>query len=180
MDQFYLSGGCAGVANSIISNPLEHVRIQMQTQPLGANRLYTGPFDCARKIIGHEGLKGLFRGQNITSLQEFHTFGVWFASFETYIKVATQWNGVGREELPPWKIAMCGSLAGETLLLLRPPLDIVKSRLQSDGFGPNRNYKGAWDCIVKTYRARGLLGMYTGLGTAMARAIPVSAGIFST
>ena len=62
--QYYLAGAFAGVANSVISGPIEHVRIRLQTQPHGAARLYNGPLDCVRKLSAHEGvLKGLYRGE---------------------------------------------------------------------------------------------------------------------
>merc|ERR1711939_1245859 len=67
--QYYLAGAFAGVANSVISGPIEHVRIRLQTQPHGAARLYNGPLDCVRKLSAHEGvLKGLYRGEAVTVL----------------------------------------------------------------------------------------------------------------
>ena len=49
--QYYGAGAFAGVANGVISGPIEHVRIRLQTQPHGAARLYAGPLDCVRKLV---------------------------------------------------------------------------------------------------------------------------------
>src|SRR5690606_38055599 len=61
--QYFAAGAFAGVANSVLSGPIEHVRIRMQTQPHGAQRLYSGPLDCVRKLGAQEGslLKGVYR-----------------------------------------------------------------------------------------------------------------------
>lgn len=44
--QLYTAGVAAGVANSFVAGPVEHIRIRLQTQ---ATKVYNGPLDCARK-----------------------------------------------------------------------------------------------------------------------------------
>ena len=39
--QAYISGLVAGLANTPLSSPIEHIRIRLQTQPHGVNRLYS-------------------------------------------------------------------------------------------------------------------------------------------
>jgi solute carrier family 25 carnitine/acylcarnitine transporter 20/29 len=69
--QYYASGAFAGIANTVLSSPIEHIRIRLQTQPHGANRLYTGPIDCVRKLSAHQGvLGGVYRGTAVTFLRE--------------------------------------------------------------------------------------------------------------
>ncbi|KAI4120385.1 MAG: hypothetical protein LQ341_007551, partial [Variospora aurantia] len=76
--QLYASGAFAGLANSVLSGPIEHVRIRLQTQPHGAGKLYSGPLDCVRKLGAHEGImRGLFRGQAVTLLREAQAYGCW-------------------------------------------------------------------------------------------------------
>ncbi|KAL9609346.1 MAG: hypothetical protein Q9204_009160, partial [Flavoplaca sp. TL-2023a] len=74
--QLYLSGAFAGLANSYLSGPIEHVRIRLQTQPHGAGRLYNGPIDCMRKLVRQgEGIGGLYRGQVVTLAREAMAYG---------------------------------------------------------------------------------------------------------
>ncbi|PYH69437.1 hepatocellular carcinoma down-regulated mitochondrial carrier protein [Aspergillus vadensis CBS 113365] len=179
LPQFYLAGCFAGLTNSLISGPIEHIRIRLQTQPHGSLALYTGPFDCARKIISQAGiLHGLYRGQVATLIREGHGIGVWFASYEGFLGLAAQRQGKRRDELPSWQIAMSGGLAGEMLWLLSHPVD-VKSKMQSDGFGRDQRYKGFREAVRMTWRGEGLGGLFFGIGPALARAMPVSAGTFS-
>ncbi|GAT22895.1 hepatocellular carcinoma down-regulated mitochondrial carrier protein [Aspergillus luchuensis] len=180
LPQYYLAGCFAGLTNSLISGPIEHIRIRLQTQPHGALALYTGPFDCARKIISQAGiLRGLYRGQVATLIREGHGIGVWFASYEGFLGLAAHRQGKRREELPSWQIAVCGGLAGEMLWLLSHPVDVIKSKMQSDGFGRDQKYKGLREAVRMTWRGEGVGGLFSGIGPALARAMPVSAGTFA-
>ncbi|CAG8852614.1 30860_t:CDS:1, partial [Gigaspora margarita] len=59
------------------------------------------------------------------------------------------------------------------------PIDLLKSKLQMDGFTPQtRKYKNALDCFALTYRYEGLRGFFKGFGTVMLRAGPVNASTF--
>ena len=178
--QYYLAGGFAGITNSVLSGPIEHVRIRLQTQPHGAGRLYSGPVDCIRKLSAHDGFfRGVFRGQTVTYLREIQGYGVWFLAFEYLMNQDTKRNGVPRDQVPSWKIAAYGGLAGEALWLGSYPLDIVKSKMQSDGFGKERRFLSMTDCFRKTYAAEGFAGFWNGLGPTLLRAMPVSAGTFA-
>jgi solute carrier family 25 carnitine/acylcarnitine transporter 20/29 len=178
--QYYAAGAFAGIANSVISGPIEHVRIRLQTQPHGANRLYSGPLDCVRKLSAHEGvLRGLYRGEAVTILREAQAYGVWFLAFEYMMNADALRNKIERKDIPSWKIAFYGGLAGEALWLGSYPFDVVKSKMQSDGFGEKMRYKSMRDCFAQTYKAEGLRGFWKGLGPTLLRAMPVSAGTFA-
>lgn len=87
-------------------------------------------------------------------------------------------NKIERKEMPSWKIAFYGGLAGEALWLGSYPFDIVKSKMQSDGFGAEQRYKTMRDCIGQVWKAEGVRGFWKGLGPTLLRAMPVSAGTF--
>lgn len=178
--QYYLAGGFAGITNSVLSGPIEHVRIRLQTQPHGAGRLYSGPLDCISKLSAHEGvLRGLFRGQAVTYLREIQAYGMWFLTFEYLMNKDAKRNNVKREEISSLKVASYGGLAGEALWLSSYPFDVVKSKMQCDGFGAEQQFRSMRDCFQKTYAAEGFVGFWRGLGPTLLRAMPVSAGTFA-
>lgn len=178
--QYYLAGAFAGVTNSVLSGPIEHVRIRLQTQPHGADRLYNGPMDCIRKLSAHEGvLKGLYRGELVTIYREAQAYGVWFLAFEYLMNQDMARNKVERKEISSLKVATYGGLAGEALWLSSYPFDVVKSKMQSDGFGEKQKYKSMRDCFRQTYALEGLGGFWRGIGPTLFRAMPVSAGTFA-
>lgn len=191
--QYYASGAFAGIANSAVSGPIEHIRIRLQTQPHGAARLYTGPIDCIRKIAAQAGAsatRNLYRGQLVTVMREATAYGAWFWAFEWMMNadVARSNDKINpltekpkrREDISQWRVALYGGLAGECLWLASYPFDVVKSKMQSDGFGPAAmKYAGMTDCVRKTWRAEGWRGFWRGIGPTLVRAMPVSAGTFA-
>ncbi|KAI0409273.1 mitochondrial carrier domain-containing protein [Xylaria palmicola] len=179
--QYYAAGAFAGVANSVISGPIEHVRIRLQTQPHGAARLYAGPLDCLRQLSARGGgvLRGVYRGEAVTVLREAQAYGVWFLAFEWMMTADAARNGVARADVPAYKVALYGGLAGEALWLGSYPFDVVKSKMQTDGFGPDMRYRSMRDCFAQTWRAEGMRGFWKGIGPTLLRAMPVSAGTFA-
>jgi len=179
--QYYLSGAFAGLANTFLSSPIEHIRIRLQTQPHGAGRLYSGPLDCISKLSKSPSVaKGLYRGTSVTLMREAQAYGCWFLAFEYMMNSDAARNGVPRSEIPTWKIAGYGALAGEALWLSSYPLDVVKSKMQTDGFGEKQRYKSMRDAFAQTFRQEGLGGFWRGVGPTLLRAAPVSAGTFAT
>lgn len=89
-------------------------------------------------------------------------------------------EGKKRSEIESWKFAVCGGLAGELLWLLSHPLDVIKSKMQSDGFGNDQKYKTMPEAIRQTWRIGGVSGLFEGIGPTLLRAMPVSAGTFAT
>lgn len=175
-----MAGSFAGLTNSFLSGPIEHVRIRLQTQPHGADRLYNGPIDCIRKLCNQGGvLKGLFRGQNVTYFREAQAYGTWFLAFEYLMNQDAKRNNVKREDISSLKVATYGGLAGEALWLSSYPFDVVKSKMQCDGFGAQQQFKSMTDCFKKTYAVEGLAGFWKGIGPTLLRAMPVSAGTFA-
>jgi solute carrier family 25 carnitine/acylcarnitine transporter 20/29 len=178
--QYYAAGAFAGVANSVISGPIEHIRIRLQAQPHGAGRLYSGPWDCVRKLVAQGGLThGLYRGEAVTVLREAQAYGVWFGAFEYLMNADAARNKIDRKEIKPYKVAFYGGLAGEALWLASYPFDVVKSKMQTDGFGTGQRYRNMRDCFAQTFRAEGMRGFWKGLAPTLLRAMPVSAGTFA-
>ena len=196
--QYYLAGAYAGIGNSVLSGPIEHIRIKLQTQPSGDKRLYNGPADCIRKIYTVDGLKGIYRAQVPTILREGQGYGLWFLTYEYLVNQSVKKSDGKRDDLPAWKLCSFGAIAGLVLWLGSYPLDVIKSRMQSDvGFtnkvqdslgefktrlaavGEERRYTSMTDCAKKIMAESGFGGFWRGLAPTLIRAIPCSAGTFA-
>ena len=88
-------------------------------------------------------------------------------------------NEISRQEISSVKVAGYGGLAGEALWLASYPFDVVKSKMQSDGFGAGMRYRGMSDCFRQTWKTEGARGFWKGIGPTLLRAMPVSAGTFA-
>ena len=154
----------------------------MQTQPHGAGRLYSGPLDCIRQLSRSPNIPlGLYRGTAVTFLREAQAYGCWFLTFEYLMASELARNpGLTRKEVPTWKIAAYGGLAGEMLWISSYPFDVVKSKMQTDGLGVGKQrYSSMRDAFAQTFRQEGFLGFWRGVGPTLLRAMPVSAGTFA-
>ncbi|KAI4109011.1 MAG: hypothetical protein L6R37_000729 [Teloschistes peruensis] len=179
--QLFASGAFAGLSNSFLSGPIEHVRIRLQTQPHGAGRLYGGPLDCVRKLSSQGGavLKGVYRGQAVTVMREGMAYGMWFLTFEYLMNRHAASYSLPRSEISAPLIALYGGLAGEALWLSSYPFDVVKSKMQSDEFGSRMRYPTMRGCFQQVWREEGMRGFWRGLGPTLVRAMPISAGTFA-
>ncbi|KAF4979515.1 hypothetical protein FZEAL_4283 [Fusarium zealandicum] len=178
--QYAGAGAFAGISNSVLSGPIEHIRIRLQSQPHGAGRLYNGPGDCVRKLGVHDGvLRAVYRGQAVTVYREAFAYGAWFTAFEWMMNSHAARNKLDRKDIPAYMIAFYGGIAGEALWLASYPFDVVKSKMQTDGFGPNQRYSTMRDCFAQTWRAEGARGFVKGIAPTLLRAMPVSAGTFA-
>ncbi|CCG83864.1 protein of unknown function [Taphrina deformans PYCC 5710] len=175
--QLYLGGGLAGAANSLIVGPVEHIRIRLQAQS-DANKLYNGPLDAAKKIYANRGIRSVYRGFGPTLLRESHGTGIYFFTYESLLKWDMTTNGRKREEIPAWKLCMFGAAAGYSMWLTVYPVDVVKSRLQTDGFGSKQVYKNALDCFRQTVARDGVKALFRGFSPVLVRAAPANAATF--
>lgn len=86
-----------------------------------------------------------------------------------------------RSDVPSWKVALYGGLAGEALWLASYPFDVVKSRMQTDAVDREKQkYKTMRGAFKSIWREGGMGAFWKGLGPTMVRAMPVSAGTFFT
>lgn len=182
LPQFYCAGAFAGIVNTPITCPVEQVRILLQTQPSGVNALYKGPSDAVRKVFRQDGFfKGLNRGFGVTLIREAQAYGVWFLTYEYLIQRDIRRNNIARRDISTPKLLLYGATAGEMLWLSSYPLDVIKSRIQSDSFGSLSKYGGSAFKAGKDIMAKeGVLGFWRGIGPTLLRAIPCSAGTFAS
>ncbi|KAL2919119.1 Mitochondrial carrier protein ymc2 [Polyrhizophydium stewartii] len=177
--QLYIAGAASGVANSVLSGPIEHIRTRLQVQS-SANRLYSGPVDFISKVSKQYGYSALLKGQAITVLREFHGYGIYFAVYEYMMQRTMAANNIKRSQVPSWKQLIYGALSGYTLWIFIYPIDVVKSKLQTDTFDKaTQKYSGAIDCFRKTMAAEGFAGLYRGFWACMLRAGPANAATFA-
>eukprot|EP01138_Halocafeteria_seosinensis_P014823 gb/GECG01015133.1/.p1 GENE.gb/GECG01015133.1/~~gb/GECG01015133.1/.p1 ORF type:complete len:177 (+),score=23.39 gb/GECG01015133.1/:1-531(+) len=57
-----LSGAVAGAAGIVAGQPFDTVKVRLQTQSYGLERLYRGPMHCAIRTVQEEGVRALFKG----------------------------------------------------------------------------------------------------------------------
>ncbi|KAH8118960.1 mitochondrial carrier [Phellopilus nigrolimitatus] len=167
--QLVVAGSLAGIANSVVSGPVEHIRIRLQIQATD-NKIYSGPGDAVRKIMKQHGIAGLYKGQVATLAREAVGYGAYFWAYEKLMQRELR-NGVKREDVSPFKAVLFGAAAGYALWAWIYPIDMIKSRMQTDGFSAadGRKYKSTLDCVRTVWRTEGISAFTRGLGPTLIR-----------
>ncbi|KIY44545.1 mitochondrial carrier [Fistulina hepatica ATCC 64428] len=168
--QLFTAGVAAGLANGFVSCPVEHIRIRLQIQS-GKNNAYSGPSDAIRKIYSQHGIRGIFKGQYVTMLREASGYGMYFLTYEKLVQWEMAKKGITREQISPVNAVLYGAAAGYALWAVIYPIDMVKSRIQTDGFSPStgQKYKSILHCVKTVWRTEGLAAFTRGLTPTLIR-----------
>lgn len=187
----FFSGAVAGGAQVIICSPSELIKLRMQFQknkttliphPLhGASEGCIGPWETAKKIYKKDGLfRGLGKGYWITCFREIPAFCFYFGTYDLLCRVAMKQRGFNNtDQLSPMFISMAGGIGGIMAWIVSYPMDVVKSRYQTDGVTSILRYTSARDCFWQSSR-EGWRVFFIGLSPTVMRAFPVNAVTFVT
>lgn len=85
-------------------------------------------------------------------------------------------EGKSIKDIPLYHPLIGGAIAGEAYWLSCFPIDLLKSKLQSDSW-ESPKYKNLVDCYAQT-KKNGIGGFYQGIGPCLLRAMPVNAITF--
>lgn len=79
------------------------------------------------------------------------------------------------------KLIFSGGITGGIEICITYPTEYVKTQLQLDGkAGAGKQYNGIFDCVNKTIKSNGFLGLYRGLSVLLYGSIPKSAVRFGS
>lgn len=176
--QFFNCGAVAGFANGFLASPIELIRIKLQTQT-GSTKEFAGPIDCFKKIYNATGVRGIYRGLGPTLVRESVGMGIYFATYEALIAKELR-NKVyaTREDIPPWKLCMYGGLSGYALWTVIYPVDVIKSKLQTDSLTKPK-YSSSLSVAKDVWRRAGIKGFYKGFLPTILRAAPANGATFA-
>ncbi len=185
----------ASTVTSLVQTPIasssELIKLRLQIQgiretyhahmPLTKSnkvRRLKGPLEISMDIYRSDGVKGFCRGMGTSVSRDIIGYVSYFMTYE--ILCQTLATDKMLSDLTVIELMISGGVAGVATWTSCYPLDVVKSRLQTDGIGCPREYKGTIDCFIKSYRSEGLRVFYRGLGVTVVRAFPVNAVTFYT
>jgi len=170
-------GGIAGLANAVVSIPVEHIRIKMQVEGTKLNKKYSGSYDCMMKIYNEHGIHGIYKGGSPTLPREAISYFFYFGMYEGFMQWSEKQHG-DRNSIPMWKVMIFGGLAGFGEWLPGYPFDVIKSKYQADDIN-NPKYTSLKSCALDIYRTAGFKGFYSGLVPCLLRAPPANAATFA-
>ncbi|KAL7665099.1 Carrier protein YMC1, mitochondrial [[Candida] zeylanoides] len=178
--QYFNCGAVAGFFNGFLASPIEHIRIRLQTQTANVKE-FNGPLDCAKKLYQSHGMiGGIYKGLGPTLVRESIGLGTYFATYEALInrELQQQKKGLQRSDIPAWKLCLYGGLSGYTLWFAIYPVDVIKSKLQTDSLSAPR-YRGSVDALKDIWKGQGIRGFYRGFAPTILRAAPANGATFA-
>jgi solute carrier family 25 (adenine nucleotide translocator) protein 4/5/6/31 len=185
----FLAGGVSGAVAKTATAPIERVKLLIQTQDAnpriisGEVKPYTGIIDCFTRVSREQGIRAFWRG-NLTNIIRYFPTQAFNFAFKDSIKSMFPKVDKNAEFGKFFMINVAsGGLAGAGSLLIVYPLDYARTRLASDVGSGERHFSGLLDCLVKTTKQRGILGLYNGIGVSIVGIIPyrgVYFGLFDT
>ncbi|XP_035220847.1 calcium-binding mitochondrial carrier protein Aralar1-like [Stegodyphus dumicola] len=128
----FVLGSFAGAAGATVVYPIDLVKTRMQNQRTGSyigELMYRNSFDCAKKVIRHEGFTGLYRGLIPQLVGVCPEKAIKLTMNDLVRDKLTNSKG----EIPLWGEILAGSCAGASQVMFTNPLEIVKIRLQVAG-----------------------------------------------
>lgn len=174
--------GCAtGVATTAITTPIELVkaRLQLQYNRAGEAARYRGFGHCMASVAREEGVRALFRGSVVTLWRDVPGTGAWFLANEVTKRLLVPAGG-SKSDLGPGALLFAGGMAGIANWLAIFPLDVIKSRLQTDQSGRYRSgHAGIVQVARELIAEGGVRGLFKGLSPALVRSFPANAACFA-
>ena len=163
--QNFLSGGISGMTALCCMYPLETLRSRISLQT--SHNHYLSINDAFQKMTFRDMYKGLRM-----SLLGFGPYNA--LNFSCYFYLTQQF-----EQLPMEKNVqklLAGGLSGLGAVSITYPSDLIRRRLQLQGFDKSvPSYGGICDCISKVVRDKGIGGLYRGLFATYIKLFPTTA-----
>lgn len=179
--QVAVAGSFAGIVNTAICSPVEMLKTQLQIQYNNPNEpaRYKGPLDLAKHIVRTDGFAGLGRGIVSCTMRESIANAGFYGTFEFAKRFFAEQQGVDPSKLQAHWLVLSGSLAGIGYWTSSYPLDVIKSRIQSDPFGgAPRKYIGVLQTAKLIIAEEGAAALFRGFATCIARTIPAAGATF--
>jgi solute carrier family 25 carnitine/acylcarnitine transporter 20/29 len=185
LGKIWVAGAIGGFATFVVSAPSELIKCRTQLIVDGQGSSY-GVF---KEIWARGGLRGLYYGGAITSLRDAFGYGWYFWSYELSKRLL-----LSRQHdpfIPPsaTEILISGGIAGVVTWVSIYPLDVIKTRLQtqpsikpeqqsllpSPATSSGRQAHTSLSIAREIWQKAGLRGYYRGIGICSLRAFVVNA-----
>lgn len=178
---FILFGATARIFGTACRTPLDLVKQNLQVEnQVKDDKIRKGFINTIRQIYHQNGLRAFWSGYGVTILRDAPFSGLYFVSYEVMKRSLKRVSGFMFEKesvlARDIRNLVSGSMAGMIATCFTIPIDVVKTRLQTQAKLGNKKYKGLTDAFVQIYREEGLRAFRKGLGPRLMYIIP-SAGL---
>jgi len=174
LGEVFIAGTAGGALSTLVTTPLELIKCNLQVDKSKAEPGKIMRLVRARWHSG--GFPALYTGFQVTLLRDSPASGLYFVVYEGSKDIFQEKLGFSHDT----SSLLAGGFSGTACWTPIIPLDVIKSKLQTDCVRPEseRIYKNFVHCFQKTFASEGIRGLYRGAGPLLIRAFPVNAVTF--
>jgi len=141
-------------------------------------KYFSGTADAFLKISRTEGISSLWSGLSPTLVLAVPTTAIYFTMYEqlkvcidSQRRALSSQSRILTEETPKWVSLMSGGLARLAAVTLVSPLELVRTKMQSQKMPWSDVHK----CLTELVRVQGIKGLWNGYTATLLRDVPFSA-----
>lgn len=148
---------------------------------LKSHGLYRNSYHAMRSVIQTEGFRSLFAGVGVTILRDIPFSITYFLAYESSktLQQRLYKGSEAKNKLGPINHLIAGAFAAACGVCVSNPLDVIKTRLQTQGSLQHKRYSGILQCAKMVYAEDGVMGFSRGLVPRMLYLCPSAAITFS-
>ncbi|GAM18499.1 hypothetical protein SAMD00019534_016740 [Acytostelium subglobosum LB1] len=150
----FIGGAASGVACTLAGHPFDTLKVRLQTE--GTTGRFKGLTHCLSTTIKEEGVLALYKGATPPMVGMSIINSCMFGTMEI-VKKKLHPDITTPISVP--EIMLSGAITGWVVSFVATPIETVKSKLQVQYSGI-KLYNGPIDCIKKTLKSEGIVGLY--------------------
>jgi len=163
------AGSLAGITCVIVTYPLDIIRTRLSVQSID-NIKYKGITHGLGIMVKQEGIFSLYKGISASILGIAPYVGINFMTYEILKKIV-------KVKIQPdpttIQLLICGGIAGAAGQTITYPLDVLRRRMQMQGFNPDHpSYKHTWNAVQDMWRTGGYRPFFRGMVPNYLKVIP--------
>lgn len=169
----FISGSVAGIVQVLVGQPLDMVKVRMQTQP----KKYFSLLQTSKKIIMEEGPLAFYKGTLSPLIGVSFLVAIQFSSnnlARNYLILQNKNSSNEKKKKNPEILStrqnlLAGLFAGFANSFVQNPIELIRIKLQAQGNGTENKYSGTIDCTRKVFKSDGIKGIYQGYCATLQR-----------
>lgn len=175
----FLCGAVAGTVSVVVTYPLDLVRTRLSA-PTEFQRT-PSLLTSFPHIFRTEGIRAFYKGLFPTVVGIAPYIGLNFMMYE-FLKVFFKqrrgfeikgWRGSDLTFTTVKERLACGALAGAVAQTITYPLDVIRRKMQIQGFSEHHPvYGSTMNCLRTVYVTEGISGLYRGVGVNLLKVAP--------
>lgn len=165
----FVAGACGGLACVVVGQPLDTIKVKMQTYP----HLYTSLYHTVKKTMVEGRLRGFYAGSIPAVVSNVAENAVLFLCYR-HCQSVVQWavGAESRADMNVRQLALAGSMASFFSSIAISPCELVKCRLQTQGVHTTPNIVAPVSAVRTILREDGAVGLFRGLTSTWFREMP--------